>query len=464
MSRSLMLAIALILCLPCAALAGEAHVESIGAGYKDSIDALSYTAAPGERNRIVVALDPSNHALIVLRDSAATVLAGKGCAAIDAQTVACAASVAKVDAGDGDDTVTTPTSAPDVVVRGGDGADTLTGGGYLSGGPGDDVLAFGELVCIEACRVELDGGAGDDVLRGGPGNDMLSGDGEGAANPFVGDSSVTGPLDLAAGNDTIDGGSGDDTVGYVRREGVRVDLADAAHNGAPGERDRLTGIESVVTGDGPDVVIGDAGDNLLIGGSGADTLIGRGGDDVLLDERAPPTQDFLPPTAPDGEDTLRGGAGDDELVANGEPGDRLFGGPGDDLLTNEYEDIVARTLSCGSGADRVGSPTVGQLLTDCERVTLGDMTLTPRPLRRPGGALRFTATCAGPRGGTACAMKITLRMGSRRIAQRSLKIAAGTRRAFLVAATRTVRRGAILAIAVSGDDGTDFSGRWRARV
>lgn len=459
-SPFLLAVIVVCLCLPSAALAGEAHVQTIGAGYKDSIESMAYTAAPGERNRIVVAADKrSSPPTIVLRDSGARVSPGGGCSAIDAQTVACRAYAASVDAGDGDDTVTTPTSDFYVVARGGDGADALTGGGYLSGGPGDDVLTFGELACMGPClRVELSGGGGDDVLRGGPGDDVLSGDGEGRPNPYVGDDSETGPLDLTHGDDAIAGGSGSDTVRYARREGVRVDLADATHNGAPGERDRLTGIENVITGDGPDVVVGDEGDNELIGGSGADTLIGRGGNDLLLDERVSPNQDFLPRTAPDGADTLRGGAGDDELVGGGERGDRLFGGPGDDRLTNEYEDFAARTLSCGGGADRVSSRPRGQLLSDCERlVVLGDVVLSPRPQRRPGGGLRFTATCTDPRGSTGCAMTIALRLGSRRIARRSLKIPARARRTFVMVPSRTVHRGDMLDIAVG-------SGRWRVRI
>jgi hypothetical protein len=61
-------------------------------------------------------------------------------------------------------------------------------------------------------------------------------------------------------------------------------------------------------------------------------------------------------------------------------------------------------------------------------------------------------------------MKITLRLGPRRIAQRSLKLQVRSRRAFLVVPTRTVRRGDVLAIAVSGRADADFSGRWRVRV
>jgi Ca2+-binding RTX toxin-like protein len=455
-------------CLPSAAFAGEAHVETIGSGYKDSIESMAYTAAPGERNRIVVAADSASPPTIVLRDTGARVVPGEGCSPIDAQTVTCKAYTARIDAGDEDDTVTTPTTAFTVVARGGDGADVLTGGGFLSGGPGDDVLEFGQLACMGPCPgVEFSGGAGDDVLRGGPGDDSLSGDGEGRPNPYVGDDSETGPLDLASGNDTIDGGSGSDTVRYARSKGVRVDLADKTRNGAPGERDRVTGMENVITGDGPDVVIGDDGDNELIGGSGPDTLVGRGGNDVLLDERVSPTQDFLPKTAPDGADTLRGGAGDDELVGGGESGDRLFGGPGNDHLTNEYEAFAARTLSCGGGADRIGSPPRGQLLADCERLVLGDLVLSPRPQRRPGGGLRFIATCTNPPGSTGCAITVTLRPGSKRIARRGLTIRAHTRRAFVLAPTRTLRRGVLLDIAVSGgarSAGSDFSGRWRVRI
>ncbi|MDX6676520.1 MAG: hypothetical protein QOE31_572 [Solirubrobacteraceae bacterium] len=470
MRRSFVLSALLLLCLPAVASAAEVHVTSIGSGYKDSTDALLYTAAPGERNRIVVAHDPTTSpTTIVVRDSGAQVLAGGGCSAIDAQTVRCVAQTAFVDAGDGDDTLTTPASGPAFVVRGGDGADTLTGAGYLSGGPGDDVLTASPLTCMGPCpAVTLDGGSGNDVLRGGPGDDVLSGDNDGRANPFVGDASETGPLDAARGDDAIDGGPGRDTVRYTRTTGVRVDLADHASNGAGGERDRLQGIENVTSGDGADVLVGDDGANELIGGSGADTLVGRGGDDSLHDERLASTQDFLPPTAPDGADTLRGGAGNDGLDGGGEPGDRLFGGPGNDYLANDSGEIVARTVSCGSGADRVGSSPSAQLVSSCEVLKLNIVRLSMRPDRRPGGGLRFTVSCNGLRGLSGCDLTITLRLGSARVARRSLKIADRARQSFLLRPVRPVRRGAVLHIAISGQLSktalSQFSARWRVRV
>lgn len=119
MHRTLMLTILLVLLAPSAAFAAEAHVELIGSGYKDSTTALTYTAAPGERDRIAVARGANS--TIVVRDTGATVVAGSGCAAMDARTVACSAETAIVDAGDGDDALTTPNDSS-FVARGGDGA------------------------------------------------------------------------------------------------------------------------------------------------------------------------------------------------------------------------------------------------------------------------------------------------------------------------------------------------------
>lgn len=468
MSRPLTLSVLLLLCLSPAAFAADARVGTIAGGYKDTLPAVYYTAAPGELNRITVTIDRTPAATsIVVHDSGARIIAGEGCSAIDAQTVRCQdAAAAIVDAGDGDDTLTLPAGGLNTFGRGGPGADTLTGAGHLAGGPGNDVLMAAQQ-CAEPCRVVLSGGSGDDVLRGGPGDDVLSGDGDDRANPFVGDASETGPLDAVTGNDAIDGGQGTDTVRYTRPSGVRVDLADHARNGAPGELDRVTNIENAFTGDGPDVLLGDERDNELSGGSGADVVVGRAGDDVLREERPPAYQDFLPPTAPDGADTLRGGAGADMLFGGNQPGDRLFGGPGDDVLANEAVDMLARTVSCGAGADAIRGAPRRVLLADCERIRFPNVTMTVRPQLRRDGRLRLSATCQAA-SSLGCRLWITLRVGSARVAQRSLTIR-GARLSFLMRPARPLRRGDVLDIAVSGGlvpsaRTYDFGGRWRARV
>ncbi len=327
MFRAVLLAILCALWLAPAAFAGTARIAGIptASRYDPTVPALVYTAAAGERNQIAVArtggtgtgLDPA----VALRDTGADVLAGPGCTAIDARTVSCRVAHVVVNAGDGDDTVTLTEPARGFAItelRGGDGADALTGSGTLAGGPGRDVLTGGPH------RSVLLGGTGDDVLRGGAANDVLVGDA---------DAYLYAAPDPGGGDDVIDGGEGRDVALYSgRRRGVRVDLG-AGTAGSGGERDRLDGIEDVTGGRGSDVLRGDRGRNLLEGHPGDDRLDGRGGNDVLAGGH--------------GADTLRGGDGNDRLNAR-ERGDRLFGGAGDDRLTAS----TARRPARSSGAMR----------------------------------------------------------------------------------------------------------------
>jgi len=107
----------------------------------------------------------------------------------------------EVNAGGGDDSVSVAGNVPvPVTMRGGAGADRLTGGGgpdKLFGGPGNDHLSGRGGADV------LYGGSGDDVLLGGSGNDVLRG----------------GP-----GQDTLIGGSGSnelqqDPTSVVRHQG-----------------------------------------------------------------------------------------------------------------------------------------------------------------------------------------------------------------------------------------------------
>ena len=281
MRHALPIAIVLALLLPTSAVAGTASVAPVASPGRT----LTYTAAPGEANRIVVTRDlaaPYPYEYVV--QDAAAVVAGPGCRAVDEHTARCAGPLIGrpsfesgsvtivVDAGDGNDVVTVPpTSDPLSIVRGGDGHDTLTGAGYLNGGAGNDILTGGDNSpgCSKGCGPSPDGlvgGAGDDLLRGGNSQALFDGDGTGAA----------------PGNDVIVGGGGD-TVDYSGRSvGVRIDLTDTtATQGAPGERDKLTGISAVVGGDGDDVLLGNELPNNLRGGLGDDRLVGRAANDCL---------------------------------------------------------------------------------------------------------------------------------------------------------------------------------------
>lgn len=151
-------------------------------------------------------------------------------------------------------------------LHGGDGHDRLTGStgaNWLAGGKGND---------------QLNGLEGSDTLRGGAGRDSLSGS--------VGDDT----LDGGAGDDLLNGGAGRDTAFFMAGAPVRVHLGLTSAQDTGEGRDRLIGIEDVVTGAGADQVTGHAGANwlgsrggndTLRGGSGADTLIGGAGSDRL---------------------------------------------------------------------------------------------------------------------------------------------------------------------------------------
>lgn len=128
----------------------------------------------------------------------------------------------------------------------------------------------------------LDGGAGDDTLNGGGGNDVIIG---------------------GSGNDTMDGGAGIDQLAYtgsVTDVTVTLNEGNAAATttgGAAG--DVATHFESVVGGDGNDVLTGNSGANYLDGVFGDDTLNGGAGNDTFFGDS--------------GDDQITGGAGADTM-------------------------------------------------------------------------------------------------------------------------------------------------------
>ena len=479
MRPALMLTIVLVLIN--APQAGAASLGASGQG-------LSYAAAAGERNQVVGVYDLATRYPydLVMRDAGAVVTAGPGCLAVDAHTVRCPATPSAysgpsralvVDVADGDDAVTLPASyfAP-AEVRGGDGADVLSGAGTLFGGAGNDTLTGGEdgpgYKGSGPPSDLLVGGPGDDTLRGGAGDDFLTGDG--GAIPSA------DAFDRGSGNDAIDGGGGVDSVSYAgRTAGVRVDLADdAAIAGGPGERDRVSGVENVTGGDGDDVLLGnefrnridgEAGDDRIVGRDGWDRMSGGAGADVL-DGRA--GSDDL--DGGSGRDTLRGGIGDDDLVA-GSDGDSLDGGRGHDTFFPGRP----RSLRCGSGRDQVGRPSGALLGADCESLLLGVgrtpassdfVRLTAHPRRLRNGRLRFDWFCDGS--GGRCDMRLTVRRpGTATIGSRRVSILErGMTQTLDIRPRRSLRRGQLLELSARGliyeygGRQTPFAARWRARL
>ncbi len=120
---------------------------------RDDVDSadVTFTAGPGEANRVVVREEPGGFRFV---DTGA-VLTTRTCTLVNVHEVFCPgiAETLIVEVGDGDDSVDV-SAAPIALVDGGDGDDVLLGGA------GNDTLL---------------GGAGDDVLIGGPGNDTIDG-------------------------------------------------------------------------------------------------------------------------------------------------------------------------------------------------------------------------------------------------------------------------------------------------
>src|SRR3954447_15134635 len=165
-----------------------------------------------------------------------------------------------IDAGSGDDTITTGDGAD--VISGGDGNDTLNGAGG------------GDRIIGDRGNDTMNGGAGDDttVWNNGDGSDVMNGD---AGVDRVEDN-------LGAGNDvsTIK-----NEAGRVRYERTSAGAFNLSVGGAEVfELNTLGGDDTLTTA--PDVTLpivadGGSGNDSLQGGAGPDTLDGGDGDDNL---------------------------------------------------------------------------------------------------------------------------------------------------------------------------------------
>ena len=166
------------------------------------------------------------------------------------------------------------------------------------------------------------------------------GKGSGGADTIIGgdgDDVINGLSD----NDYLDGGAGNDVInGGSERDIVIGGSGDDALNGGSGDDEMTAGTGNDVAngGSGNDRITGDDGDDLLNGGSGNDTLDGGNGADVLQGSS--------------GSDLLLGGAGDDfldggrdnDILAGGDGADTLIGGQGDDIFrfsaVSEFGDTI----------------------------------------------------------------------------------------------------------------------------
>lgn len=249
-----------------------------------------------------------------------------------------------INGGEGNDTVTG--GGLDDTLRGGLGNDRLDGlagddfivadqgGDTVYGAEGDDYIDAVDLQVLtedELVKVIKDqsgfprfvyaptdivyGGAGDDsiyasntasLVDGGTGNDFIS----------IEDGGFRGTFDS-----TIRGGAGHDTI-YGSDETEIIFGGTDTSKAVP---DELAG--NPLVSDDDDVIFADGGDDTIYGGYGADFIVGGAGHDLV-----------------------DGGDGDDMLVGDG--GDTLKGGNGIDLLERgSLGDRTAMLMDGGIGVD-----------------------------------------------------------------------------------------------------------------
>ena len=167
---------------------------------RDDVDSadVTFTADPGEANRVVVREEPGGFRFV----DTGSVLRTSTCTPVNDHEVFCPgiAETLIVEVGDGDDTVDV-SGAAIALVDGGTGADVLVAA-FAAGGEGADVLRGIHV------GGRLRGGPGDDTIVGGPANDILAIDG---------------------GSDRLDGGPGNDS--YVLDAGARGVAAAIADTG-----------------------------------------------------------------------------------------------------------------------------------------------------------------------------------------------------------------------------------------
>ena len=135
--------------------------------------------------------------------------------------------------------------------------DTITGDSddqVYSLGRGDDI-AMGQ-----GGDDTLNGGLGNDTLVGGTGDDTLQGDG---------------------GNDILNGGAGTDTIVFTGRNKATVDLNKTGYQNTGHGRDKIVGVENIISGNGADTLTGNRFGNALTGNNGNDKLYGNVGADTL---------------------------------------------------------------------------------------------------------------------------------------------------------------------------------------
>ena len=187
----------------------------------------------------------------------------------------------------------------DDILDGGTGADKMTGG------DGSDLADYGDRTAnlvVTLNGVAGDGEAGEndnadtENVRGGAGADRLTG---GLQNNVLEGGGGDDALDGGPNKDRLIGGAGTDTASYASRTaGVRIDLGGTDVSGVAGEGDTIDAdVENARGGGGADTLNGSDGPNALYGGPGDDRLDGKGAADVFDGEAGRDTADYSARTA-----------------------------------------------------------------------------------------------------------------------------------------------------------------------
>lgn len=278
---------------------------------------LYYYAAAGETNDVTVGYTGS--AFTITDPGATTLDVGDGCSESGGTVTCDSAGVTYVyfTLYDGNDSLTSTVPIP-TYVNAGDGNDTVT-----TGTSNDSVYP----------------GTGVNTVHTGDGNDYVSaGTGDDAVNTGPGNDTIYPGL----GDDDVVGGAGTDTVSYGSRTGnLSISLNNGAGDGdaALGENDNVhSDIENVYTGTGNDTVTGNAADNYFSTNNGDDTLTGVAGRDTLSGGL--------------GDDVVNGGDGSDYLYDDG-GADDVNGDAGDDSISSYSDTTGSDDVSGGPGVDQI---------------------------------------------------------------------------------------------------------------
>ena len=206
-----------------------------------------------------------------------------------------------VNAGDGNNKITTGSSCDKINVGGGDNeihggncGDTIkvkgNGNNIIFGDDGYDVI-----------KIE---GNGSNIIFGGSSNDVIEVKGSGN-NKIHGEAGNDQIRVQGRGNNTLYGGDGEDLI----------EVKGSGNNEIHGEadNDRIQ-----VQGRGHNKIYGGDGNDYMQGGNGNDYIDGGDGNDVIY--------------GLDGNDTILGGAGND-YIDGGKDDDFLFGGGGENIIS-----------------------------------------------------------------------------------------------------------------------------------